>query len=393
MNPLAFLIGSVTVRFRSPRPERLINAARKMNLPFRRLLVSEKEASFEILLPRRKHLDAFRETLSAAEDLTLTEQGLPALAKRYRNRWGFFAGVAFFFATTVLANFFLWGIKISGVDDDPEEILAALSDAGLAPGIWSGGLDTDEISRRFLVAHPEYSYAGICQTGMIVSVDLAHAEPVEQSESYAGYANLVASASGIVVRREVMAGECLVQPGDVVQRGDLLISGIRRTENGTFLPVHARGFIYCETSEVYETFVPFRKEREVYTGREEKHVSAFLLGRCFFSTGNGCGFSDYEEQIFWEPVRFFGRETPVYLETRVFSEKARKMTVVDVDRAKDLAYDEYIIYKAKLLERGGEFRDEECLWEEREDGVALCVKIHAVRDLCTEKAFTVVPDQ
>lgn len=389
MTPLFYLLGSVHVSFRSPRPERIINAMRKMGLPFRKLFVSDREASFEILFFRRGMLLPFLETVSPTEQITLTERGLPALVRRYRRRWGFFAGIALFFASLLLANCFIWGIDINGVTQDPELLFASLSDAGLSPGVWSRNMDTDGLARSFLVLHPEYAYAGIRLIGMRALVELRSAEEIDRTDPAAGYSNLVSEGSGRVLRCEVMAGEKLVRPGDLVKPGDLLVSGIRRTENGSFLPTRARGRVFCETEEAFEVFIPFETKETVFTGREEERESFFLLGRCIFFTGENSSFADYEKQVFFEPVRLFGWDLPVYRRTVVFSERVEKMTVANVDRAVDLAYDKYIIYKEKLLDRGGEIRREEPLWEERADGVYLCVRISAVRDLCREAPFTI----
>ena len=390
MNLLSFLLGSVRVRFLSPRPERIVNAAHRMNLPFGNLRVTASEASFEILSLRLRRLDPFLATLSCAESITLTKRGLPHLLHRYRRRYGFFAGLAVFIISTLLANCLIWGISVTGVCDDPETVFASLADAGLKPGIQSRNLDTDGISRRFLLLHPEYAYAGIRRVGMLALVELRAAEQLDKTDPYAGYSNMVADTAGRVLRNEIMSGEGLVKPGDLVRKGDLLISGIRRTESGSFLPTRARGRVICEMEEGFETFVPFREEKTVLTGREETGVSFDLLGHCVFAAGQTPSFLDHTDQSFYEPLVFLGRELPVYRRTVVFSERVLKMTELDVDRAKDIAYDRYIIYKRELLDRGGEIRLEEPVWEESAYGVALRVHLQVERDLCREVPFTIL---
>lgn len=389
MTLLSFLAGNVKIRFLSPRPERIVNAAHRAGVPFRKLVITDSEASFELLSPRVKELEPFFQTLSFTERVIKTESGLPTLLKRYRKRWGYFAGIAIFLASFFLADCFLWGIDLAGTTDDPERVFAALSDVGLTPGIWSRDLDADGMARRFLVLHPEYAYAGIRLVGMRALVELRPAEPLDRTDPWAGYSNLVSSGSGRVLRCEVMSGECLVKPGDLVTTGDLLVSGIRETANGAFLPTRSIGRVFCETQEAFETTVPLEEKRTVFTGREEKKIALFLLGHRFYSTGESGSFQDCEQQTFFEPVSVLGWETPVYRRVTVFSERVEKMLAVDVDRARDLAYDKYIIYKDNILGLDGELYWEEPLWEVRAEEVYLLVRYSAARDLTREVPFTI----
>ena len=392
MTLLSLILGSVRIRLVSPRPERLVNAAHRITLPFRKLVMTEREASFEILLFRLSRLRPFLETVSLAEEVTLEEKGLPSLLKRYRKRFGFFAGIAVFAVSLLLANCFVWGVDLSGSAREPEEVFAALSEAGLAPGVWSRDMDTDAIARKFLILHPEYAYCGIRLVGMRALVELRDAEILEKHDINDGYSNMIAGGSGRVVRCEVMNGEACVKPGDLVQKGDLLISGIRKTENGSFRPARARGRVFCEAQEAFETFVPFSETETVLTGREASVTSYYLLGKKLFSFGAADPFPLSERSVFFEPVRFWGITLPLYRETASFAEKLEKTVQLNIDRARDIAYDRYTIYRNEDICQNGEIKAEDFLWEEREDGVYLLVKLFTVRDLCREVPFTVLSD-
>ncbi len=390
---LAFLLGYSRVTFSSPRPERLLTAIHRMNLPVWSIKSTADDLSFFLLTSRVARLGSFRETLSLTERLSVEKRGLPALLYRYRKRFGFFAGLAIFAVTTLLANRFVWAVEVTGVTVEPEVVLGDLAKAGLSPGRLVSDLDSDRLAREFLLLHPEYAYAGIRLIGMRALVELRAAETVDKTNPFVGLSNLVSDGSGQVVRCESMAGEVLVKPGDLVTRGQLLVSGIRRRENGAFTPVRARGRVFAETEDVFETFVPFESGEVTFTGREEKRLSFSALGITLFSQGEKTSFASWDRQIFLEPVRFLGRDLPILCRTVVFSEKAEKMTAVQVDRASDLAYDRYILYKWELTGSDAEILTEESAFEEREDGVFLRVHLTLVRDLCREVPFTLVPPE
>ncbi|MBQ3865502.1 MAG: sporulation protein YqfD [Clostridia bacterium] len=389
---IAFLLGSVRVRFLSGRPERIINALRRLNCPLWGLAAKEGEVSFSLLYPRRGVLLSFRENLSDGERLILTEKGLPALLFRYRKRWGFFAGLAIFIAATILSTRVVWSVEVSGAAAEAETVAEGLRQADLYPGRHIAGLDTDRVSRLFLLAHPEFSYAGIRLSGTRALVELRAADKVEKKDPFEGTSNLIATSSGRVVRCEVAAGEILVKPGDLVKRGDLLVSGIRARENGAFRPVRSRGRVFCETEDVLEIFVPFAERETVFTGREKVRRSYYCLGARVFSTGEKDPFSASEAQRDLSPVTLFGRDTPILCRTVCFSETAEKMTRRTVDIARNMAYDKYMEYKWKLMDADGQILSETLSEEEREDGFFLQVRLTSVRDLAGEAPFSLVPD-
>ena len=78
--------------------------------------------------------------------------------------------------------------------------------------------------------------------------------------------NLVAAETGFITRVEVQNGNAVVKPGDSVQTGDLLVSGIMDNKVGESRTAHARGQVYAQVRARLEIFTPYKQSGYVLRG-------------------------------------------------------------------------------------------------------------------------------
>ena len=94
-----------------------------------------------------------------------------------------------------------------------------------------------------------------------------------ETVSLAGCCDVVASRDGIIEQIITLAGTPVVQVGELVQAGDVLIRGEERGAQETVHPVAARGTVLARVWDGAAVSVPTTETRTVYTGREQERVS------------------------------------------------------------------------------------------------------------------------
>ena len=101
-----------------------------------------------------------------------------------------------------------------------------------------------------------------------------------------GHFDIVAQADGVITHIEPELGDALVKDGDVVAKGDVLISGTVTMEPPKYseLPnryyqTHARGRVWARTWRFLTAAIPVETAVKEYTGAEKSVWSLNFLGR------------------------------------------------------------------------------------------------------------------
>ncbi len=391
-----FYAFSLKIRFTSPAPQRLLNEILRKNIPVWGMENGDGFVSFHILPVRKKYFKAFVGTLTEEETWEVIPCGVLHLLALFHKRIGFFIGLFLLILALFLSTRFLWGVKIHGnVNTPTHKIREQLAEYGLSAGKLLSRVDAKAIALRFEVGHDEYVYVGINIVGTCAKVEIREMEYTKEPiPDYEGAVNQVARVYGKVARFEVLSGQIAVKRGDVVREGDLLISGIRETKNGSFYPVKAVGRVFAETNRSFSVTVPLEETVQVY-GEEEKRVKYLeILGFSIPLTPFAEKESEENEVLeIVDTVSFLGWDLPVLVRERMILKPMQKKAVIKVDRAEKLAYDKYVQFKRDTFAESDEILSENVTVTADEAGVTLTAELTAVENICREAPFrfTVYP--
>ena len=164
-----------------------------------------------------------------------------------------------------LSSNVVWDIKVEGNEHITDSaVIKALEDSGFEVGDFWLGCNKAEIESGVLLALPGVSWINLNRRGSVAYVRLVESESEDKniSEEAKGYANIVASADCIIEELTVEKGVAAVKVGDVVKRGDLLISGILPSELGGGV-CYAQGCVVGRMSDGVEVAVGREYERNV----------------------------------------------------------------------------------------------------------------------------------
>ena len=209
-------------------------------------------------------------------------RGLPVWRRRCRGRYGWGAGVLLFAVGLSLLSSMIWTVMVEGNHRlSRPELLALCREAGLSPGRWKSELDARAIGEALLLRCPELSWASVTIRGTEAVVRVAETIPAPEAIDRSGPMDLAASRSGVIVSITAAAGTQLVQPGDVVEAGQVLISSrVAVKDAGEEVGAthtHAAGQVTARVWYEVSDSLPLVWEEKHYTG-ETRENGALLLG-------------------------------------------------------------------------------------------------------------------
>jgi len=192
----------------------------------------------------------------------------------------------------------VWEVRIrSPIDVDEDSLLTALSECGLSEGIRTASVDVDRVVSRFLLREPEIAFAAVHLRGTVAEVEVIPHDPAAPPSEPTAPAHVVASRPGVIVDVRAYAGKPTVQPGQSVDAGDLLVSGVITTVGGTRL-LHARAEVTARVTDTLSVSVPRGVTRTVVTGRRIRGLTLSVFGKEFRIGSEGAVRDDRQIYVF-----------------------------------------------------------------------------------------------
>ena len=203
--------------------------------------------------------------------------GLPVVLRRLYKRQVWTGGMLLFAAGLYILSSFVWTIEVKGNERlETEELLSACEEMGLKPGVWKRRVDTETVTKGLLGRFADISWVSVGIDGTDVTIKLA--ETIEKAELVDKTpCDIVASVDGVIVQITAERGTPKVQAGDVVRRGDVLISselviGLEGEEQNRSYTA-AEGAVRARIWKSLTEEMPFRYEEIVYIGVEQENRS------------------------------------------------------------------------------------------------------------------------
>ncbi len=268
--------------------------------------------------------------------------GIGAYIARYRHRFGMFFGIFILFLCTYLSSLFVWRIDIEGnADISDEQILDTLEQSGFSLGSFIPTIDYDELHNRFLLNSEDISWISVNIKGNVATV-LVKERLVENDSPKNTYTNVVASSDAQILLIHLYDGKKTVSIGDVVKKGDVLISGVIDSQSQGVRYVHADGVVKGYVNKSISVKIPLNSTQKVYTGRAHTEKSLKIFSKSInFSPKYRNSYNIYDKIKTSERVRLFGRiELPIEITTVQYREYEQVPISYSYESAVDMAFSE-----------------------------------------------------
>ncbi len=211
------------------------------------------------------------------------KQGMPFWIRKIKKRVYFYIGFLLFIVLLFVLSSFIWQIEIVGAETIPhEQVYGVLQKEGIFKGQLKFRLPKEkEIQERLLKSFSQASWIGFQLEGTRAIVTIVMKKQIEeQSEDQKdeGPVDLIAGKDALVVDMQIQRGRAVVGLNEVVQKGDLLVSGkygdpLQETDDQI---VGAKGKVLGEVWYEAEVAVPFLVHRKEYTGRRDRKTHFFV---------------------------------------------------------------------------------------------------------------------
>lgn len=184
-----------------------------------------------------------------------------------KKRIAFLLGAFVFCFLIYYYSTYIWTIEINDLKNtSPFEIREILKAKGIEIGVSKKKINFNEIEEEIVSENKNIAWVNLKAVGSKLIVEAAErAQPPEIKENKE-YKDILASKDGEIVRIYTTGGTASVKPGDMVRKGQILISANEGKE-GNVYDVEPKGVVIAKT--FYEEFkrVEFKELKKERTGK------------------------------------------------------------------------------------------------------------------------------
>ncbi len=249
---LRYLLGFVRIQAASCKKEEMLNLLRENNENSWGYFLAG--GAFCLSTTRRGAALLTQSPLASA-GLILSKKGILADLWHARARAGLLFGLVVSALIFLSFSSLVWDVRVEGNERlSNDKVLLELQECGLFVGLPIRDLDEKRISGDVLLSGSQLSFVSINMHGTVAYVTVRERDAVPETEKKA-CANLVATQDAVIESCAVSAGSPKVGAGQVVKKGDILVSGITEGLHGNRL-VRAEGEIIGRVERVFSVTVP-----------------------------------------------------------------------------------------------------------------------------------------
>lgn len=152
--------------------------------------------------------------------------GVPFLIKRIYKQKGMWICAFISLILLIMTSQFVTDIYIQVPEGiKKEDIRKELYNAGLKPGVYKKNIDRKSIRDKVMLEFDEVAYVSINVKGTNIFVTVTKKAESLKSNDDSNYCNVIAQKNGIIEKVIPRSGKALVEPGKIVQKGDVLLNG------------------------------------------------------------------------------------------------------------------------------------------------------------------------
>ncbi|GKX30095.1 sporulation protein YqfD [Vallitalea longa] len=201
--------------------------------------------------------------------------GLPFRFLIFRKRKIFLFGMIICMAIVFLLSLFIWKIDIEGNSMYTDEhLIRFLNSQSHFVGMWKKDVKCSELEKILLKNYNYINWVTCEMSGTKLHIQIEEGKNNIEIEDISKPCDILSSKKGVVVSIVTRTGTPAVVKGDVVEEGDVLVSGtleIKELEEIRAIEfTHADADIYLKTIYNYHDQVNFKYVNKLYTNNKKK---------------------------------------------------------------------------------------------------------------------------
>lgn len=318
-----YLFGFLSIKFEGENAVQVLNAATKNNIHIWNLKSKKGIITGNISIKNFYKLRFAKRGIKCKIYIT-EKRGIIFKKQKYINRLGFFIGFILFILTIYILSSFVWIININGnTSISSNEILSSCKSIGIFEGVPVKQINSKYDAERILLLQKKLAWCSINVEGSVLTINVTESINTDKEERSIP-TNLKAKSDGIIKKINVTSGDVNVKVGDIVSKGDLLVSGVMKNMYSTLF-VHSSGEIIAETKRVFSSEGKYTQLIQKNTNKKITHYT----------------------------INFFNFKIPLYLnnvnDTNLYKQEINDITLFDKKIPLKIAYEEYNITESKKI--------------------------------------------
>lgn len=315
--------------------------------------------------------------------------GLPFALAKLKPRLGLIIGAVGFIAVIQVMSLFVWTVDVEGnVEIKSEEVLSVMSSLGLESGTLKRKIDIPMLEQNAMIKMTNVAWLSVNIKGSQATVSLKERITPPTILPKETPCNIKARCDGQIMRMEIYSGTPIVNNGDAVVKGQLLVSGIVEDAFGGSTIHHAEAKINAYTKRSMQEEIPLNQVIYAPTGRKVSRYSANLFGLHLPLTLVPNPGKNYKRELHKDDVMIGTSKLPITLYTEQFTEQTGREVALTEQEAKLQAQEnikrreEEEMKDVKILER-------EEKGAMKGDSYLLSVVYYGIEDIAVEEALEI----
>ncbi len=309
------LFGYLRVRFDGDFKERILSLCAQNGIVLWSTKLKGEKIESNISVREFKHLRTIVRGKGIKAHI-VKKRGVPFVTNRYKRRYGILAGVIAFFLIIGLMSDYIWIIDVNGNNKITDKyILSACNSIGIKNGIRKDSIYPKIEREKLMLKLEGIAWASLNIEGSRLTVNVT--ETKEKDKETEKFSNLKASADGVIKKIDIVSGTSVVKVGQAVMKGDLLVSGIIETVDGTRF-VKSKGEIIALSQKEIVLKEDYKQKPLIFTGEIKTKRVLEIFGLkipLYLGTEKG-SYESSEKQM---KLKIFGTTVPVSIYKKSFS--------------------------------------------------------------------------
>ncbi len=332
MNLEQHLEGMVTLYVHQENTDAVLKLVSSEKISLYRLVPEQNRFYFTILLDDFNRIQYLMRTHHIRFRIS-RKRGVPFLMSRFKRRKGIWIGLLCCVIVGKILLSFLWNYEVTGNEQYSDaHLIALVQQYGMVQGSWLDSFDYEALEHEIELAHPEFTWIQLETKGTTLCISVK--ERLAELADFQDSGSIIAKKNGQITELLVYNGTALVEVGDWVEKGQVLVGGwdypnrVRNTmgdfvDSGEPFAVRAKSVVRGYTEHRAIAACALQETWLVKTGKTETGRAILWKEHCLFSIGKQRSpypYSNDEVEI-KSLFQIAGRQCPIKIRTITYEEQ------------------------------------------------------------------------
>lgn len=292
------LKGCFILRAKGRFPERILNIASTGRI-YVYNVECDKEGTITFSVSKKGAQKLLETNLEGITLEVIEKSGVFVFLSRYKKRIALILLPLLFFISSGVFSLFVWQVNITGGTEAlRKEVRSVISENGVYKGALKHKIDCYDIKRRAIMAIDDLSWIWVDIKGTTANVKILPRKETPAMLNSDEPSDVIACHDGVIENMKVYCGIPLFSEGMTVEKGQVIVTGILRSENEN-IPTyyhHACADIILKTTEKSTYIIPRKTYEKVPTGEKKTVFSLnFKKNIINFSLNSGISYTNYDK--------------------------------------------------------------------------------------------------